>query len=469
MPGEFERLLADEARRRHMQRWALDVRLYERNRRIILEQLRLENRYVDAVKAASRRRQLADSRPPIAWPMNSEALIELFGMHSVATKWRSNGVDLESLAADHGFDGWAGLVVALLDATAARQEAAARRERLAKAFGVHEAKDTVSLPKGDAAARDGALKAQAALESHQLTAMALAFVDLGVADAIASGRSSSSAIADACSARVDRMERFLQASRNAGFVHVHDDTWSLTLVGESFRSDHHASMAPYARDLRERSLPAWDHLADVIRGSDPMKGEWAADTDLAVSAASWALCTDELIAALIPKDFTGHVVDVGGGLGRTAEAIAARCPAATVSIVERPEVADQTRGRVDEKRVTVHTAEGFPGSADIVTLSRVLCNLSDPDAVTLLNDVRGWVTDQAEVHLIDCIPSDVFATSMFDMVNLVRLGGGARTEEQWRSLAALTGFTVARINPFRTPMSDIVLRPVPTHTPEGPP
>jgi len=458
-PGELERLLADEARRRIMQRWVLNSRLYERNRRLIVDQLRLENRYVDAVKVAARRRRLTDARPPIDWPTEGTALIDLATRHAINVKWRGP-IDFEVLASDHGFDGMSGLVTALLDATAARQEASDRRARLARVLVGDETAPRVQPQMADGAVRKGALAAHAALESHQVSAIALAFVDLGVADAIASGRSSVEAIAEACSAPVDRMRRFLMASRNAGFVHVDDDVWSLTHVGEVFRSDHHASMVHYARDLREFSLPAWARLAEVIRGSDAAPRESELETDLAFSAATWALGTDELIAALIPEDFTGSVVDIGGGLGRTAEAIARRCPAATVSILERPDVAERARARMSGDHVAVCTAENFPGGAHFVTMSRILCNLSEREAATLLAAVRGWVTEEAEVHLIDGIPGDTLASSCLDLFNLARLGGGARTEDQWRTLAASTGFSVVRIGPFLGPLSDIVLRPV---------
>jgi hypothetical protein len=261
------------------------------------------------------------------------------------------------------------------------------------------------------------------------------------------------------------MGRFLAASRNAGFIKVDGDVWSLTLIGEAFRSDHHASMAHYARDMRALSLPAWARLADVIRGSDAGP-EWSeSDTDLSYSAFTWAYGTDELIAAVIPEDFAGSVVDIGGGLGRTAEAIAKRCPAATVSILERPHVAEKARGRVDGDRVAVYTAESFPGGADKVTMSRVLFNLSDPDAAKLLSAVRGWVAEEAEVHIFDTTPNETLASSCVDLFNLTRFGGGARTEEQWRTLAEATGFTVVRIAPFLDPLLfHIIFRPVAFHT-----
>lgn len=84
-PKDLDRFLRDLALRRHMQRWALDVRLYESNREIIRDQLRIENRYVDAVKAAARRRQLADSSAPMEWPRDDDSMRDLLIRHAIGT------------------------------------------------------------------------------------------------------------------------------------------------------------------------------------------------------------------------------------------------------------------------------------------------------------------------------------------------------------------------------------------------
>ncbi len=458
MPGELDRFLRDEARRRHMQRWALDVRLYERNRRIIIDELRFENKYIDAVKAASRRRQLVESRPQIEWPTDSETLVDLIVRHSISAKWKLF-VDLETTANDHGFENTSGLLTAILDATAARQEASARRERMAKLFGESAAAATPVVEVVDEAERNAARVAHGALEAHQLTAISLAFVDLGVADALAAGAATVEAIATACGAAPDRMGRFLAASRNAGFVANDGDTWSLTLVGEVFRSDHHASMAPYARDMRDRSIPMWAQLAEVVRGAEASANPPFADGDASFSSATWAIGADALIAGLFSADYDGHIVDVGGGLGRAAMFVAAHCTNAKVSLVDQPEVAERARTTTAGTRVEVHAADTFAGNSDRVTMSRVICTLTDDAATQLLASVRSWLNEGAEVHVIDSIPSDLMATSTVDLFNLVRGGGGARTEAQWNELAAATGFTVSEIRPFMGPFSDIVLIP----------
>lgn len=454
---EVDRLIRDEARRRHMQRWALDVRLYERNRRIVLDQLRLENRYVDAVRDASRRRQLADAHGPLPWPTETGDLIEIVRRHAVASGWKVF-VDLETTASDHGFESGTGLVTALLDATAARMEASARRERLAKMFGVRttEPQDL----DGNAGAREAALRAHAMIESHQISAIIVAAVHLSIPDAIGSEGSSTAEIAASCGADEGRLARLLGALADMGLVTTLDSGWKLTDLGRVFRSDHEASLAPYVRDMVTRSVPAWQRLASIVQGSESSINESHPDADAAFSAATWALDIDRRVAAIFPEDFAGVILDVGGGLGRTARAIAERCRGADVCLVERPDVATRARNELRGSRVEVFTAETLDRRASMVTMSRVLCTLPDSDSVSLLQRVREWCDDDSEVLVFDSVLGRNPMTYSVDLFNLVRGGGGARTEDQWNELVRRSGFEVRRIDPFVGPFSRITLRPI---------
>ena len=450
---DFDRFLRDLALRRHMQRWALDVRLYGGNREIIRDQLRIENRYVDAVKAATRRRQLADSTTPMEWPREDESLRDLLIRHVIATNWKVH-VDFETTAADHGFESTSGLLTALLDASAARQEADARRQRIARIFGNDE---KAEIDTSDFAKRSAALAAHSLLESHQTTSIVLAFSDLGIADAIASGHTSTEQIAAACDADPERMARLLRSVHGLGLVACEDDTWSLSLSGDVFRSDHPASLAVYARDLRSVTLPVALKLADVIRGQDPRVDQPSADADLAFSAVTWALGQDEFIAGLFDPTYAGHIVDVGGGLGRTATLLSVRCPSARVSLVEQASVVDRACAAVEGTSVNAYSADDFVERADRIIITRVFCTLSDNDAFELLSKVRGWINEGGEIHLIDSILDDGVASTYVDLLNLVRTGGSSRTIEQWRDLVASCGLSISEIEPFKGRFSHIVL------------
>ena len=461
-PKDLDRFLRDLALRRHMQRWALDVRLYESNREIIRDQLRIENRYVDAVKAAARRRQLADSSAPMEWPRDDDSMRDLVIRHAIGTNWKVH-VDFETTAADHGFESTSGLVTALLDAAAARQESAARRQRIARILGGGEKSE---IDTSERAKRSAALAAHSLLESHQTTSIVLAFSDLGIADAIASGHTSSEQIAAACNADPERMSRFLRSVHGLGLVACDDGAWSLSLSGDVFRSDHPASLAVYARDLRSITLPVSLKLADVIRGLDPRVDEPSAEADLAFSAVTWALGQDEFIAGLFESTYAGHIADVGGGLGRSAGLLSDRCPTARVSLVEQEAVVDRAREALKGTSVDVYSADDFVGRADRIIVTRVLCTLSDDDAFELLSKVRGWISEGGQIHVIDSVSGVGGISNYVDLMNLVRTGGSARTIEQWRGLVASCDLTISEIKPFRGEFSHLVLVANESATPE---
>jgi hypothetical protein len=119
---EFRQLLLEEATRRRMQRWALDARHYGRNRRAVLDQLRLEGRYRELVQRAAQRRAAADSQPTLPWPQSDAEVHELIRRHREATGWQVQ-TSLGITSEDHGFENVAGLILALLDAEASRRGA----------------------------------------------------------------------------------------------------------------------------------------------------------------------------------------------------------------------------------------------------------------------------------------------------------------------------------------------------------
>jgi len=449
----FTRLMEEEALRRRMQRWALDTRLYGRNRKIIIDQLRLEGRYPEAVRLASRRRLLADARPAQPWPATDAEGTELLIKHHVASGWRAQG-SLDATIEDHGFDGMAGLFVGLLDATAARIEASERRERLARIFGA----DRGPAAPSESARRAASGEVHRLLESHQVSQVVLTSVELGLFDHL-DQPSSTDELAHRLSADPARLRRLCQALAALDLLDEDDEGWRPTIKGEVLAEGHEASLAPYARDLRRSSQPAWEELAAMVRGADQGRddADADADADLGFSAATWGLDMDRRAARLVPEDFEGTVVDLGGGLGRLAVAIAARAPRARVILVERPEVLEVARGAVAGHDVVIAALDEVGGPIDLVVMTRVLCTLDDEGAVALLCALRPALAPGATVHVIDTVHDGSIPASMVDLFNLVRTGGLARTESEWRHLADRSHLALREIAPFEVPFSDLVL------------
>jgi len=296
------------------------------------------------------------------------------------------------------------------------------------------------------------------LESHQQSNAVLALADLGVADHLF-GMASATVddLAQSCEALPDRLARLLGFARSVGLVTSSGDRWSLSATGELLASDHPESFLPAARELRSRAIPAWASLADVVRGAS-VRYEQHADTDRTFAAFTLASGTRTFLAEEFASEFDGHIVDVGGGLGAVAVAIATHCPNATVSLVERPEIADRARLALGHERVDVHTSSTFQGAADAAVMSRVLMNLDDDDATALLGEVRCWLHPDAVLTVLDVVGDGGAAGALLDVQLMARSGGAVRDRAQWSALAEGAGFEIVEIVAVTPPLSAIRLR-----------
>jgi AraC-like DNA-binding protein len=450
--SSFTELMTEEALRRRMQRWALDTKLYGRNRKVIIDQLRLEGRYEAAVTRASRRRLLADAHGTLPWPTDDAALHDLLVKHHLTTGWRAQG-SIETVVDDHGFDGSAGFVAAMLDAAAARIEGSRRREKILQIFGVEPSHDDGEEP----AEREAVASVHRMLESHQTSAVLLAAVELGVFEHLGS-EPTLDELAEKLGCPASLLARLFRALVALELLEEGDRGWRATREGGVLAEDHHDSLAPYARDLRRRSLPAWADLASILRSETTDIREDDIDSDLAFSAATWGLSMDVRAARLIPSDFTGTVIDIGGGLGHVATAIAARAPGASVHLIEQAQVVDHAKTTVAGTGVRVCTFDAFGQTIDIALMTRVLCTLSDDAARDLLVAIRPQLASDGVVHAIDALHDGSLSAGFVDLFNLVRSGGKARTEFEWRQLAESAGFGIVEFRSFAPPFTDIIMR-----------
>lgn len=420
--------------------WLLDGNMLERNRRLVVEQLQLEGRYPRAADAAARRRAWADSRPTPPFPLTLEAIGELVARHRARTGWFPVG-DIRAFADTRGFDALPGMLVALSDAEVAYDEGQRRRARVAGLF----SGSRPSPPTGAGA------RVHALLETHQVTQVLLAAVELGVLDALTDGPCASDELAATIGADPSRLARLLAGLRALGLVRRDGSAWELTADGRLLVADEQGgpSLAAYAEHLRDALLPAWQGLADVVRGTDPPSYPSSREADLHIAAATEAIGLVDAVADAveIPSDAT--VAELGGGLGGLTVALAGRHPSVRWVVVELPGTAERAydvlRGRGLEDRVEVtRYAEDLvlPVPVAVCLVARVLVTLDDDAAVALLRQARAWLAPGGRIELVEPEYDATLPSALHDLVNLARSGGAVRTADAWGALAARAGLRV---------------------------
>ncbi|MFB0613031.1 methyltransferase [Aurantiacibacter poecillastricola] len=162
--------------------------------------------------------------------------------------------------------------------------------------------------------------------------------------------------------------------------------------------------------------------------------------------------------ALGAYDFGQHrsVLDVGGGHGTFASALAAAYPHLRLGIVDLPQVLEGTgarlRGTAFEDRVTLHPADFFrdplPMGYDCITLVRILHDHDDEPALRLLHSARGALGPGGRIMIAEPMAETSGAIAMgdayFGMYLWAMRQGRPRSADEIAGILESAGFTHAR-------------------------
>lgn len=156
----------------------------------------------------------------------------------------------------------------------------------------------------------------------------------------------------------------------------------------------------------------------------------------------------------------GSVLDVGGGEGRFARALASRWPHLAVTLFDLPEVASLAGAASDRAGGSAPISivagnfhkDDLPGGMDVVTLVRVLLDHGDDSVLALLRRVRAALAPGGRLLIVEPMAGVRGARTVGDAyfaLYLFAMGQGrARTREELDRLCIEAGFRACR--PLRT-------------------
>ncbi|KAL6858731.1 hypothetical protein ACP4OV_017733 [Aristida adscensionis] len=160
------------------------------------------------------------------------------------------------------------------------------------------------------------------------------------------------------------------------------------------------------------------------------------------------------------------LVDVGGGDGTTARAIAKAFPHVRCSVLELRQVVDAVPADGTVEFVAGDMMEFIP-PCDAVLLKFVLHNWSDKDCVRILKRSKEAIStgeSKGKVIIIDTVLGSTSkqtyeAQLSMDLCMMVLLSGEERDEAKWQSIFVDAGFGQYKISPILGPRSLIELYP----------
>jgi 2-polyprenyl-3-methyl-5-hydroxy-6-metoxy-1,4-benzoquinol methylase len=266
---------------------------------------------------------------------------------------------------------------------------------------------------------------------------AVAGVRLGVFDALAADRLDAPGLGARLGTDPDATGVLADALVSLGYLTRDTDGYANGPAAARWLvTDQPGSYAPTLLLWHDLLFGLWADVESTVRTGRPRLDFYGWLGDRPETAARFqtmlatvaGLVADE-VAALLPADATGRVLDVGGGHGRYAEAVCQRHPDATVTVLD-PAAQAVAHDRISVRTRTWQDAD-WGGPWDAVLLFNVLHGHSPADNGTLLATALAHLRPGGVVAVLDNLadpaanewPTDAAFVGMFSL-NLLHTQGG---------------------------------------------
>jgi O-methyltransferase domain/Dimerisation domain len=307
------------------------------------------------------------------------------------------------------------------------------------------------------------------LNSYRFSQAVSVAARLGIPDLLAHGGKTPEELAKLISAQPDPLYQILRASASCG-VFAEDDKGCFvnTPMSECLRSDAPGPGRNNALLIGEVLFATLGELMHAVRTGTPAFDKvfgqpffdfLSTHKELGqlFDAQMTALYQREIDALLNSYDFAGagRILDVGGGRGTVVRALLARFFGLKCGLFDLPAVVDRARASfvadalIDRCAIEAGSFfETIPSGYDTYLLKHVLHDWDDARCVSILTNLRRAIGNDGRLLVLEHVVPPTNEPSVVkesDVLMLALLAGKERTEAEFQSLLAKTGFELVRV------------------------
>ncbi|MFS8097954.1 methyltransferase [Lentzea alba] len=304
---------------------------------------------------------------------------------------------------------------------------------------------------------------------------------LQLPDLVAAGHRTSTALAAPTGVDASVLRRLLRVLALLGLFEGDDESgYTVTALGEQFQ-ERPGSLRDTCLLYGDEFYTAWGHAAESFRTGVPgfelafgrTLIEHLGEDPGAAARFQRSLRANSFFFDAVPDviDFSGHVVDIGGGSGQLLSTVLHAAPHVHGTYIDLqhmiPIAREHFAATIGTDRVDLVAADMFTGElpeADTYLLSRVLGDWSDDECVQLLRNIRQAMPPNARLLIIERVVHDGrtdLLAPLWDLQLFVINGGTQREYGTYLGLAARSGFEIKES--LDLPMENSVLVLVPGH------
>lgn len=293
---------------------------------------------------------------------------------------------------------------------------------------------------------------------------------LGLADLLhKNGPQTPDQLAAATNTQSRPLYRLLRGLASLGvFAEDAQGRFGLTPLAECLRSDHPTSQRSLALMMGEEHYRCWGELLHSVQtGQTAFEHLYhqpifhylaehprqAAIFDQAMTGVHGA----ETQAMLGAYDFSGikTLVDVGGGNGTLLLATLERYPALQGILFDRADVIQRAQANVEAARLQHRCIlkagsffESVPPGGEAYLMRHIIHDWNDEQCQTILRNCRQVMPAHGKLLIVETVlptGNDPCFAKLLDLTMLTIPGGMERTETEYRTLLAASGFRLQRV------------------------
>ena len=288
-----------------------------------------------------------------------------------------------------------------------------------------------------------------------------AVAKLGIADLIKDGERTAEELADKAGVDANALYRIMRTLSGEGvFREDNNGRFTLTPIGQPLRTDVPASLAAYILMIHGMQFYAWADVlhsvgtgdaaihktfgktwTEIIQTNPERRAEFHAAMKSVEQIQNPALADS--------YDFSKArvVADVGGGNGSLLSTILTRHDHLSGILLDLESAINAARAGDGGPLPRCETVIGdffeeAPRDADIYILKRVLHDWDDDRAISILNNCRRAMDDEARLLVIETVVGPANEPSwgkLQDLAMLITTGGKERTEDEFSEIFARAG------------------------------
>ncbi|WOE74515.1 methyltransferase [Alterisphingorhabdus coralli] len=290
-------------------------------------------------------------------------------------------------------------------------------------------------------------------------------VETGLLEFLSDGIHSLEEVAGHCGLSHHAADRLLRAARSLELVESPvAGGWSLGVAGAPLSSNEGAKAMARHRDMIYRDITdLLDLLRDDRRSPTRLSNFWSyaaqdeAEPNSASDYSALMAATQPMVAEQIVHryGFGRHskMLDIGGGSGAFAAAVAEVAPQLDIGIFDLPEVMPSTAERLAalglEERITAHPGsfitDALPSGYDLITLNRILHDHDDPIVTALLAKIQASLPANGRLLIIEPMAETRGAEPMgdgyFGLYLWAMRSGRPRSLKEYRQMLKNAGFS----------------------------